>query len=333
MSERETDRERVLRAYLRARGAVEPPPELAPAVLARIAAEPQVTRGNFFGALRVLAIGATVVAAFAVVLLVQFGLQRVGDRPSPPPAVTPPAPSLTTVSPSPTPTGAALPSAATFARVEVETWPAHAQRDPQADPVTVLTRGEIIYVFDGPVSADGDVWYHVQTPRHRTVPPFVWVRLGDAEGVDDPLVMHEPRCPEPADATAFSALAPMERLQCYGAEEITLGPVRVGAVGGPDPVDGSPGWLAESAPFEIYTTADYPNATTEGTLSGRVAPDADVSLELPGWYELRGRFDHPEAGTCERDLAHPGYDEPPAAAVIWCRQQFVINEAVPVPEP
>ena len=113
MSERETDSERVLQAYMRARGAVEPPPELTRAVLARIAAEPQVTHGNLVGALRVLAFGATVAAAAVVAVLavtaigLMVGPGRDVGGPTPEerdPAATDVAPSAAPVSPASSPT-------------------------------------------------------------------------------------------------------------------------------------------------------------------------------------------------------------------------------------
>jgi hypothetical protein len=335
MTRRDPDRERILAAYLRARGAVEPPDRLLEEVAAHARSERQVGKGSSPGWARLLAVPATALAAIVLVLGLQYALDRLGDRPTSP-TPTPGATGTETPSPSATPSESPGPSGietGDFVRVQSDIWPTWYERDASAEGVTRLTEGDVVWILEGPVHDAEAVWYRVQSPRHRNVVGFVWLRFADEQQAADALQPHEPRCPPASDVDAFSALAPMERLACYGAGEVTLRPVRVGAVDEPDLVDGSPAWLVASAPLEIYTTADYPNATTEGTLSGRVAPGAGVSLELAGWYELRGHFDHPDAASCVRDLAHAGYEEPPAAAVTWCRQQFVITEAIPVPAP
>lgn len=339
MTRRGLDRERILTAYLRARGAVEPPDRLLEEVTARVGSERQVGRWPSFGWARLLAVPATALAAIAFVLGLQYALDRLGERPAAP-TPTPAATDTETPSPSASPSESPSPigiEAGDFARVLSDSVPAWYGRDTSAEGVTRLTAGDVVWVLEGPVHDAEAVWYRVQSPQHRNVVGFVWVHFADAQQAADALQPHQPRCPPASDVDAFSVLVPMERLACYGTGEITLGQVRVstGEGPGPDPdaVDGSPAWLVESAPLEIYTTADYPNATTEGTLSARLAPEADVFLELPGWYELRGSFDHPDAASCERDLPHPGYDEPPSAAVVWCRQQFIITDVTSVSPP
>lgn len=219
--------------------------------------------------------------------------------------------------------------------MNVQQLEARHDRRNEAPVVAALAEGDRVYVVDGPVSAEEAVWYRVQHPAHRYVPGFVWIFFESQQAADAALQPFEPRCSStPTDMELFEDLTPMERLLCFGDEPITIGPIHVlGGEGGDGEPVGEPGWLVDAAPWELYTAFNWPNATTQGSLSGRVEPGTSPQLASGAWFQIVGHFDHPDAIGCSRQLSESEYSESDDLAELWWRQQFVIIEATQVPAP
>lgn len=321
-----------IETYLRQRGAHEMPMGLADDVLRAAATTPQETGSRIWPMLPRLAMVTAAAALFATLFISQLSAPSIGDD-EPTGAPSEPATPSAASEPSPTATDEAGVTTGEHARVTVAQLEArHAPRS-EAPVVAALAEGDRVYVVEGPVSAEEAVWYRVQHPAHRYTPGFVWVSFESQEEANAALQSFAPRCPSaPIDMELFEDLAAMERLLCFGDEPITIGPIHVlvGEGGREEPV-GEPGWLVDAAPWELYTAFNWPNATTQGSLSGRVEPGTTPQLASGAWFEIEGRFDHPDAIGCARQLPEPEYRESDDLAELWCRQQFVIIEATQVP--
>lgn len=312
------------------------PPRLRDEVVQAAEYMPQEARrgGWWLSPRLVLSFAAVAVAILAAIITLEPSSLAPGDDT---PSMTPrPTPTLVASEPpSPRSRGDAHLSAGEHASVTVGTIEARYRPVAEAPAVTVLSSGDRVYVVDGPIVANDAVWYRVQHPAHRNVPGFVWISFETQAEAEAALVAFEPRCPSsPIDMELFEEMTPMERVLCFGDEPITLGPVFVIAIPpGTEEVSGNPAWLAGPAPWELYTTFNWPNATTEGTLSGRTEPGTNAQLASESWMEVVGHFDHPDAVGCSRQLPEPGYVESTDLAQLWCRQQFVIVEASEVAAP
>ena len=324
-----------IETYLRQRGAHEMPMSLADEVLRVAATTPQQTRSRFWPMLPRLAMASAVAALFtAAVFIFQLSPPPIGD---PEPTGVPsqaPTPSASSVS-SPTATDEPGIAAGEHARVTVEQLEARHELRNEAPVVATLVEGDRVYVVEGPVAVGEGVWYRVQHPAHRYRPGFIWISFGSQQEADAALQPFEPRCPgAPIDMELFEDLTAMERLLCFGDEPVTIGPIHVfGGEGGEEEPVGEPGWLVDAAPWELYTAFNWPNETTQGSLSGRVDPGTSPQLASGAWFEIVGHFDHPDAIGCSRQLPEPEYSESDDLAELWCRQQFVIIEATQVAAP
>jgi hypothetical protein len=323
-----------IESYLRQRGAHELPTGLAEDVLRVAATTPQEADSGFSPMLPRLAMASAAAAVFAALLILQLSPPPIGD--DAPTGVPSQAPTPS-ASPAPSPTVTGEPGITTgeHATVTAEQLDARYERASDAPIVTAVSEGDRVYVVDGPVATEEAVWYRIQHPAHRYVPGFVWISFESQPAADAALEPFEPRCPgAPIDMSLFEDLTPMERLLCFGDEPITIGPIHVlGGEGGEEEPVGEPGWLVDPAPWELYTNFNWPNATTQGSLSGRVEPGTSPQLANESWVEIVGHFDHSDAIGCSRQLPEPEYSESDDLAELWCRQQFVIIEATEVPAP
>jgi len=199
--------------------------------------------------------------------------------------------------------------------------------DPNGDMLSDLPRGGRVWIVDGPTRVGDQDWYRVQwqpTPIYDGIPGWMPSTL-DGHPLVQPT---EPRCTGAVPTVAdFVGLIPAERLACFGARPITLGPVALRfAPSKTAEATGSPSWLATSATIAMFGTAGPDGAD----LPLLVRADPSVG-ELPfdGWVEVTGHFDDPAAGTCSRTWAGSQGDstspETPAEQQLVCREQFVIS--------
>jgi hypothetical protein len=203
----------------------------------------------------------------------------------------------------------------------------------------------LLYVLDGPVTADGYDWYLVRPflMEGNAAPPEHW-RLGwvaassrDGEAWIAPAA---PECPFP-DLPALMELSPVASLACFGDRELTL----VGTFAWSDyivPGVVSPWWLGIGFHMLRPPNTD-PNQAVPGTYFGFHVADDDPSdgnqldYEPGAAIRIAGHFDDPVAQTCVAGLL-PGEPEPATAAeaelraqayILQCRHQFVATSVAP----
>jgi hypothetical protein len=186
----------------------------------------------------------------------------------------------------------------------------------------------VVYVLDGPTEADGYAWYLVATERAGSIEPeYVgWVAAGDAD--DAWLVHREAACPdapvELADVT-FTGMSRLAALHCLGGLEITLTGYYTEPAPG-EPLTGDcvaePGWLICTIGTHILRTVEAPWAGDGNHLQLHLHPDLGPMPPRPGWIEVTGMFDHPDAADCAA-----------AGAELFCRMGFVVTSASPTEAP
>lgn len=172
--------------------------------------------------------------------------------------------------------------------------------------------GQKAFVVEGPfVDATGDSVYRLQTWGDLTngIKPDTVFGLIDADSAEADLVPAPPRCPDGEPMLAEVArLHPFERLVCFGARELTFGPVTASTVeyGGKT----SSRWISAEGRPDFFTGLPYYSA------------DATIAIADGEFVTVTGHFDEPSSANCG-DLA----------AVTWCRERFFITSATPAEVP
>jgi hypothetical protein len=199
-----------------------------------------------------------------------------------------------------------------------------------------LQPGDRLFIVDGPVIGHNYEWYQVAAWRPGSGTPswpVGWVaRAGhDAEIWLRPTTADCPR--RPIDLAALQALAPAERLACFGRQPISLRAIV--SHGAPDDCAASrgdcpvgPGWLAQ--PNLTASISEAPIGMERVTIA--VAPGADPSTtDLPDGrvVRLEGAFDDPAARDCRPGPQPNGASTTvtPEEARLRCRTRFVVSHA------
>lgn len=182
--------------------------------------------------------------------------------------------------------------------------------------------GVLLFVLDGPVTADGFDWYRV-APFYSAVmdilpsplPGIGWVAAG-RQG-DDWIAPWTQACREP---TVYDLLftVPLKRLACFGDRELTF-EGQLGECTYVVPGTTSPSWLTTEF-CTLY--ADIPTDIA-GPLHFHLDPDFFHSTPPPGLVRVTGIFDHPAAQTCEHHPLAGEEARPPEDVVLGCRAAFV----------
>jgi hypothetical protein len=202
----------------------------------------------------------------------------------------------------------------------------------------LLDDGDRLFVIDGPVIAQNYEWYQVKAWRPRS-PSVSWPVGWVARAGHDGEVWFRSTtlsCPaSPGTVEALLALAPADRLACYGDTTLQIravvgtaavdcDPARFGCPTGPE-------WLAGSAlRASISASVDAPAAGVPIALEQGAGLDPDA-IEQAGVVRLRGTFDHPDSTSCGPDPERPGSAGPlsPTEAVLECRMRFVVTAVTP----
>jgi hypothetical protein len=186
---------------------------------------------------------------------------------------------------------------------------------------------QLLYVVDGPVTADGYDWYLVKAflPGYCAdvcpEPPFGWVAAGSGDG-EAWIEPHTLDCPEPT-VENLMWLSGLAQLACFDGQTLVL--------------DGEAGdcFVAErpEASFQQACYLHPPDFVEPGGINPRFIGVVTALVEWPqdGWrVKVTGRFDHPAAVQCQgmsEETAHefgidPATLPPPALASLTCRTAF-----------
>ena len=256
--------------------------------------------------------------------------------------------------PTPSPSGPAGLHVDGMAQVPVNNLNLRVQPSTAAESLGKLPLGELAYIVDGPVEADGYQWYQLASVLEPYVPPcgepsltptlacsswFGWAAAvtPQSEQWVGPLV---PDCPAERDVDAFLALQRATRLACAGDGEWTLF-VYIAQEGGRGcyPVWVTlPPWLF--GPCNLFFPQPVERELDEDTrLQTFLHPDLGCGSEPPrptcplngltgSWVEITGHLDDPAASTCKAELSE-FFDGPippppdPDLVVFECRLAFV----------
>jgi hypothetical protein len=200
-----------------------------------------------------------------------------------------------------------------------------------------LASPTLLYVFEGPVSADGYDWYLV-LPRELSYLPdghsVGWVAAAGKDG-ESWIGDATPHCPQPT-VEEIVELSEVANLACFGSETLTLD-----------------GWIADCGARDQAIASPYiwTNRCIVGTLLGS-NPDIQPSPGGLGiWFDgdigaqpsaerrlsrITGHFDDSRSATCPTVIPADTYPAalqpmdfkpPPGWGVFECRTQFVAASA------
>lgn len=214
----------------------------------------------------------------------------------------------------------------------------------EAFSLGTLAEGEIGYVVEGPVAADGFDWFLISAlglplASGCTTPistnPFgcpVWFGWTAAAGSDgDPwLVPGSIDCPDwPSPLITDDFLYGVQQygyLSCFGDEvRSVVGfypeiPDDAGLGGACAEVPPDLAWIGCNLGYEHIVSDPSVGFLGAGFV---LAIDPASGVEMPArgqWVEVAGRYDHPAAQACT-------WGEPPEKATLACRAQFVVESA------
>lgn len=197
-----------------------------------------------------------------------------------------------------------------------------------------LTEGDLVYVVDGPVAADGYDWLLVV----ELAPEFGsrsvgWIAPASREG-EVWVEPEAPNCPTEISVAAFAPVPPPLLLKCFGGQEVTLEGV-YGSCAHGDPVIQEPEWLANY--FCSFEALDRPDGVSSWpSISVHTEPGVvEVPDGEPRQLRITGRFDSPAAETCRfMDEAYEIMPELGGTDELFlrfnCRAAFVVESATQV---
>jgi hypothetical protein len=223
------------------------------------------------------------------------------------------------------------------------TGPDHVLLDDWGENPQTLAAGRRAVVLSGPAHGPGGTWVRAWItwdPANFPGDYFAWLPVT----VDGQVALrHEvaPTCPAKATVDAIGALAPFDRLRCFGTDMLTFEAESwLPAVW---PVyDTDPAWYGTSA--DNRRTVSVFGGGARARPPDRSIPWLDVRTppEVPVpppdfIVRVSGQFDHPSAASCRRTLNRVGWNPapPPGAgvpieaaddSVLWCRSQFVVSD-------
>ena len=207
-----------------------------------------------------------------------------------------------------------------------------------------LAVGQQAFVIGGPRVVDGYDWYRLSglglppnsgcTGEEPTDPfgcPiwFGWAAAADLDGTPW-LTPSRIDCPSPPlgpddFATDFTAI---QQLACYGDTSLTVKgywPMRPQGSNGICPIEEHLQWIACN-PDLAHLTASEDAGFLEGQIFMLAVPPR-VTMPEPGqWVEVTGHYDDPIARECL-------FGDDPAASILGCRTQFVVDLANVVAPP
>jgi hypothetical protein len=236
-------------------------------------------------------------------------------------------------------------------KVRVRSEPRVADDSWKYEPL--LPQGTSLYVFGGPVSADGYTWYEVGTISVGLKEPGTcspgpdscdgissgWVAAASRAG-EPWIAAGPPDCPAvPTDVTTLARMPLGARLACFSGQPITVQARLVECDCDIDAGGYDPSWFGRYqdvqpagpkllvAPSETVAPPDYLD-----WLVVRLDPAGRYPAVLPvgGVVEVTGMFDHPAAMGCLYQ-AVPLETAGPPAPVSDCRFMFAATSLIASP--
>jgi hypothetical protein len=187
-------------------------------------------------------------------------------------------------------------------------------------------------VLGGPISHAGYEWYLVESQHGTSYPPeLIWIPSTD--GIRPLVRVVDATCPEGHPSVVeLLAMQPLERLACFGGDEVVLDPAIAELAaddGNVSEIDGTPDWLARFSLWRLFG-AGGPDGL-DGSLPIAIAPSLGDAIPTGTWLSVRGHFDDPAAAGCQRTYpAEWGLpSEPHAVQVLQCRELFVVTGIEP----
>lgn len=255
----------------------------------------------------------------------------------PPSARSSPAPTARpTATPVPTPVpNAAIPNRA-IADVQVDQLNLRAAGNDSAEILGQLRAGARVFTIGAPTETGGVHWYRVAVasgpysggPEYCQGDPYCEADIG---WVASPITGNpwleavEVGCPSsPMSIDDLDLLTPMERLQCFGNEDIIVtGTIDHPCCGWMGPIRYDPAWLAAPSAEAMFHAA---------RLHPRFDPDSHVDVpERGSVIRATAHFDDPAAPDC-RQSVDPEFEpedvmlQPTAWVVLECRMQLVVTD-------
>jgi hypothetical protein len=188
-----------------------------------------------------------------------------------------------------------------------------------------LAHGQLLFVLDGPVAADGFDWYQA-APFDEFLSDIAWEgpRLGWVSAGRSGEAWIAPwtgECPEPS-LDEIAVRSRFLRLACFGNDELTLD----GILGDCDfTVPGviSPEWLGTVGCFLLAVDLD----SSLGPRGLMLRQEGGTAQSTGQGFAVRvvGHFDDPAAQTCVEGPL-PGEElssTPPELVILNCRSEFV----------
>ena len=302
------------------------------------------------GPMRALALAATLSATvllLAAIVIVPGRTPSVTPAPSapvPPPSASPSAPPSSpspsaSPSPSPTPSPTPIPSPT---GTPVPTRPAvgglaFLTRDAELfpEPSTAATARETLdadttrlYVIEGPVEADGMVWWKVLPYALPGAPASAhdvgWLAAAAVQSDEPAMLGYVPDCGAPAidltDATAFP-LGLYEGVACFGRDDVTITGQLTCSLADVETSTSGPDWMTQ----DRSCTFDSPDGAPIVAVYGQPVFDLVGADQQPvtGRYRVTGHWDDPQASRC----IGGGREGDPSdeALQIGCRDSFVVT--------
>jgi hypothetical protein len=204
---------------------------------------------------------------------------------------------------------------------------------------TRLAAPTLLYVFNGPVSADGYDWYLVFPQNVDDLPAYYRVGWVAAAGKDDEPWIGVPRleCPEPT-LDKIVVLSELAMLACFGGQRLTLEGWIASCVPASDAIGATVAWSTRCHVFQFGYDPDV--APSPSGLP--IYFDGDIGAEPSAERRLSriaGHFDDPRAATCPDIVSDyreppPGWEVyPPGWMVYRCRSLFIADHAELIPTP
>lgn len=295
---------------------------------------------------------------------------RATESPSPPDSADDTPASASAESPSPTAGESATPASPTDDALSRNTLVIAAVSDlsvrteptRQSERLGVIPAGEVAFVVDGPVLADGRDWYSLASDSTCPVasasafhcqPWNGWVAADHEDGT--PLL--EPltdACPTgPLDLAAFLDTTALMRLACFGDATWKLRAFIASSTdgrGGTSLFKTEPGWLDAWGSL-VFPQTEPSQYDTSSALAMHAHPDLGCEFgglnpgcafaEFAGeWVIITGHHDDPAASTCAPTYNSMWTDsmDPPlpplpdeASTILGCRSAFVATNVEAAP--